>query len=232
MLQTAPLSKKKQRAPEQLLEQENTPMPQQIRIDVRIPEGHWAGDVSRSHPSAILRIEEHMPLSKGRGTARCWCDESVETTTEQHIGIDEVRVIGEGRFHVNITAGGGGFLRPMVDLGIVPRTPFEVRDGWVEWSMVASREKARSLLARFKEESIPHRLLSTRADQSRLLTPRQREVFELATREGYWDVPRRINLTEMAVLLGIAKSTLSSQLQRIESAVVHAFKEEIRRQSP
>ena len=60
---------------------------------------------------------------------------------------------------------------------------------------------------------------------------RQREVFEVASREGYWDVPRRINLTELAGLLNVAKSTLSNQLQRIESAVFHAFTEEIRRQS-
>ncbi|HII27737.1 MAG TPA: hypothetical protein HA353_04890 [Candidatus Poseidonia sp.] len=53
----------------------------------------------------------------------------------------------------------------------------------------------------------------------------------MASREGYWDVPRRINLTELAGLLDVAKSTLSSQLQRIESAVFHAFTEEIRRRS-
>jgi predicted DNA binding protein len=45
-------------------------------------------------------------------------------------------------------------------------------------------------------------------------------------------VPRRINLSELAKVLGVAKSTLSSQLQRIESAVFHAFTDEIRRQSP
>ena len=80
-------------------------------------------------------------------------------------------------------------------------------------------------------DEIPHRLLSTRSTSTRLLTPRQREVFEVASREGYWDVPRRINLTELAGLLNVAKSTLSNQLQRIESAVFHAFTEEIRRQS-
>ena len=39
-------------------------MAQQLRIDVRLPKGHWAGDVTRDHPSATLRIEQHMPLSK------------------------------------------------------------------------------------------------------------------------------------------------------------------------
>jgi predicted DNA binding protein len=36
----------------------------------------------------------------------------------------------------------------------------------------------------------------------------------------------------MANLLEISKSTLSAQLQRIESSVMHSFAEEIRRTSP
>jgi len=207
-------------------------MAQQLRLDVRLPEGHWAGDVTRTHPSATLRIEQHMPLSRGRGTARCWSSEGVHSTVEQHDGIDECVPLEDGRFSVTISAGGGGFLRPLVDLGVVPRTPFEVRDGWVEWTVEGSREQMRTLVNRFRSDEIPHRLLSTRSTTSRLLTVRQREVFEIASREGYWDVPRRINLTELAGLLEVAKSTLSNQLQRIEAAVFNAFTDEIRRQSP
>ena len=206
-------------------------MAQQLRIDVRLPQGHWAGDVTRDHPSVTLRIEQHMPLSKGRGTARCWSNEDIHTTVREHAGIDKCTDPEDGRFSVDISAGGGGFLRPLVDLGVVPRTPFEVRDGWVEWTVEGTRETMRALINRFRSDEIPHRLLSTRSTGARLLTPRQREVFEVASREGYWDVPRRINLTELASLLNVAKSTLSNQLQRIESAVFHAFTEEIRRQS-
>ncbi|HJM55332.1 MAG TPA: helix-turn-helix domain-containing protein [Poseidonia sp.] len=207
-------------------------MQQQIRIDVRLPEGHWAGDITRLHPSATLRIEQHMPLREGRGTARCWCDENLELNLQSHKGIDEYLGMDDGHFSVDISAGGGGFVGPLVDIGIVPRTPFEVRDGWAEWTIEATRNDVRELIQRFRIDEFPHRLVSTRNSRSRLLTQRQREVFELATREGYWDVPRRINLTELAAVLGVAKSTLSNQLQRIESAVFNAFAEDIRRQSP
>mgnify|MGYP000326441201 FL=1 len=64
---------------------------QQIRIEVRLPEGHWAGDVTRSHPSAVLRIDEHMPLQKGRGTAKASCSEDIAQTVGLHPGIEEVR---------------------------------------------------------------------------------------------------------------------------------------------
>ena len=205
---------------------------QQVRIEVRLPEGHWAGDVTRSHPSAVLRIEEHMPLQKGRGTARASCSEEIVETVSLHPGIEEVRSFGKQSFVVDIIAGGGGFLKPLLKVGVIPQTPFEVRDGWVEWTISCAREKVRDLLSSFDNEEIPHRLVSTRGLSNRLLTPRQRFVFDTAMQEGYYDVPRRITLTQLADVLDVAKSTLSAQLQRIESSIHHTYADEVRRRSP
>lgn len=205
---------------------------QQVRIEVRLPEGHWAGDVTRSHPSAILRIEEHMPLMKGRGTAKASCSEDITTTVGEHSGIEEVRALGSQQFAVDIIAGGGGFLKPLLRVGVIPHTPFEVRDGWVDWTIACAQGKVRDLIAGFDEERIPYRLLSTRGVSSRMLTPRQRLVFDTATQEGFYDVPRRVTLTALAAKLDVAKSTLSAQLQRIESTIMHAFADEVRKRSP
>lgn len=205
---------------------------QQIRIEVRLPEGHWAGDVTRSHPSAVLRIDEHMPLQKGRGTAKASCSEDIAETVGLHHGIEDVRAFDKHQFAVDIIAGGGGFLKPLLKVGVIPHTPFEVRDGWVDWTIACAQGKVRALIAGFDEERIPYRLLSTRGVSSRMLTPRQRQVFDAATQEGFYEVPRRISLTALAVKLDVAKSTLSAQLQRIESTVIHAFADEIRKRSP
>jgi predicted DNA-binding protein YlxM (UPF0122 family) len=207
-------------------------MAQQVRIEVRLPEGHWAGDVSRQNPSGILRIEEHMPLSRGRGMARCWSDFDMSSAIEEHAGVDARKSLSEQHFSVEIVAGGGGFLKPLRQAGVVPRTPFEIRDGWVEWFIEASKDNLKDMFRLFDESSIPYRLLSTRQNSNRLLTPRQLEVFEFALKKGYYDVPRKTSLSELAEQLGVAKSTLSSQLQRIESGVMYAFKDDIRSQSP
>jgi predicted DNA binding protein len=207
-------------------------MTQRVRIQIRLPEGHWSGDVSRSLPSIVLRIEETMSLGKGRGTATLSANEDVEMALEAHHGIDEVRSLGNQRFSVDIASGGGGFIRPVLDVGVVPRSPFEVHDGWVDWTFVCTSEQARDLLAALSKENIPYRLTSTRNSGSTLLTSRQRQIFDAAVREGYYDVPRRISLSKLATALDMAKSTLSAMLQRIESRVMHDMAEEIRRKSP
>ena len=204
----------------------------QMRIEVRLPNGHWAGDVSRSHPSSLLRIDEHMALTKGQGTGIISSTEDLSMTLVAHSGVADFEVVESNRYHVTINAGGGGFLKPLLELQVIPKTPFTIRDGWVDWIIECDRDKMRGLIERFKEENIPYRLVSTRSSSSRLLTERQRQVYDIALREGFYDPQRKITLTALAELLGVSKSTLSAQLQRVESTVMHFFSEEIRRRSP
>jgi AraC-like DNA-binding protein len=204
----------------------------QMRIEVRLPNGHWAGDVSRSHPSSLLRIDEHMALTKGQGTGIISSTEDLSMTLIAHQGVADFEVVESNRYHVTINAGGGGFLKPLLELQVIPKTPFTIRDGWVDWIIECDRDKMRGLIERFKEENIPYRLVSTRSSSSRLLTERQRQVYDIALREGFYDPQRKITLTALAELLGVSKSTLSAQLQRVESTVMHFFSEEIRRRSP
>ncbi len=203
-------------------------MTQNVRIQVRLPEGHWSGDVSRSLPSVVLRIEETMPLGKGRGTATLSAAEDVQAALREHAGIDEVRALGNQRFAVDIASGGGGFIRPLRTVGVVPRSPFEVTNGWVDWTFSCTSEQALNLLTELTKSGIPHNLVSTRKNESRLLTKRQLEIFDAAVKSGYYDVPRKVTLTTLAEQLNVAKSTLSASLQRIESKVMNGFENEIR----
>ncbi|MDP6334150.1 MAG: helix-turn-helix domain-containing protein [Candidatus Poseidoniaceae archaeon] len=204
----------------------------QMRIEVRLPNGHWAGDVTRKHPSSILRIDEHMALGKGKGSATITATEDISSTIMSHPGVNDFAIIESNRYSVTINAGGGGFLKPLLDVEVIPHTPFEVRDGWVDWVIECSRDKMRRLVDRLKADEIPHRLISTRCVSTRLLTNRQREIFDIAIREGFYDSKRKITLTALAGLLGISKSTLSAQMQRMESKIMDFFTEEIRRRSP
>ena len=66
----------------------------------------------------------------------------------------------------------------------------------------------------------------------RMLTPKQRQIFDSALNEGYWDTPRRITLSDLAGFMGLSKSTLSVHLHKIEGIVLNVFAEEVRRNSP
>ncbi len=197
-----------------------------------MPEGHWSGDVSRKRPEAVLRIEETMPLGRGRGVAKISSSSGLTVELNAHPGIDEVRELGSNRYEVDIAPKGGGYIKEIRDVGVIPQSPFEVRDGWVDWTIECSADKSRELVQLLREGGTPYRVVSTRSTGSRMLTPKQRLIFDSALNEGYWDTPRRITLSDLANLLGLSKSTLSVHLHKIEGIVLNVFAEEVRRNSP
>ena len=197
-----------------------------------MPEGHWSGDVSRKRPEAVLRIEETMPLGRGRGVAKISSSSGLTVELNAHPGIDEVRERGSNRYEVDIAPKGGGYIKEIRDVGVIPQSPFEVRDGWVDWTIECSADKSRELVQLLREGGTPYRVVSTRSTGSRMLTPKQRLIFDSALNEGYWDTPRRITLSDLANLLGLSKSTLSVHLHKIEGIVLNVFAEEVRRNSP
>ena len=202
-------------------------MSQIVRIEVRLPDGHWAGEATRNYPNAVLQIIETMPLGRGRGTAQIAAAAELITDLANLSGIEQVNSLGEGKASVTIASGGGGFIKPLRTIGVVPRTPFDVIDGWADWTIQCSSQQAKALVQEIKQENLPMRLKSTRASQERLLTARQREVFELGLRRGYWKAPREVTLTELSTELDIAKSTLSVLLHSIECKIIDRYYDEI-----
>ena len=113
-------------------------------------------------------------------------------------------------------------------VGLVPRTPFDVVDGWVSWTIQCTTELRKKFIEELKKAELPYRIKSTRISGKSLLTARQLEVFETARNKGYWATPRKISLVDLSKSLDISKSTLSVLLHSIEGKIVEEFYEEIR----
>lgn len=54
------------------------------------------------------------------------------------------------------------------------------------------------------------------------LTPRQREAFALARREGYYDYPRETTTRALADEMGVSKATFTEHLRRAEGRLLRA----------
>ncbi|WP_435179863.1 helix-turn-helix domain-containing protein [Halorussus sp. AFM4] len=54
------------------------------------------------------------------------------------------------------------------------------------------------------------------------LTDRQREALRTATEMGYYDVPRRVELEDVAEVLGVSRQAVSERLRRATEALVRA----------
>ena len=236
-----PLEIEKDPARKGIISKKSTEIPQILVIQIRLPNGHWAGDLTRAVPHLVLRIDEHMPLVGGRGSAKVSIvGQNISNCLDffdKYQGIEAYTVYKEAVNHlelnVTIAKKGGGFIKAVTKATIAPRTPFEVRDGWAEWEFVTDQEHARSLINSLKENLTPHKVVSfSHLLPTRLLTPRQREVFELALSEGFYETPRRTNLTKLAAILGISKSTVCELVQHIEHHIINEYRDLVLQNSP
>ena len=97
--------------------------------------------------------------------------------------------------------------------------------GGLEWRLLAPRRTAvETLVSTLKGRGIPVDLVSIKTVKgSGTLTDRQSRVLSLAYELGYFEFPKKINLTDLAKKLGVSKAALSETLRTGEEKVLHAY---------
>jgi predicted DNA binding protein len=95
----------------------------------------------------------------------------------------------------------------------------------VEWRILApARGAVGDLVRTLREQGLDVEVLGIRAARgSGALTERQDQVLSLAHKLGYFEFPKKINLSDLAKKLGVAKSTLSEILRTGEEKILHEY---------
>jgi len=98
-------------------------------------------------------------------------------------------------------------------------------DGGVEWRILApKREAVENLVRTLRSRGLVIEIVAIKtAKGSGSLTDRQDRVLSLAYKLGYFEFPKKINLSDLAKKLGVAKSTLSEILRTGEEKILHAY---------
>jgi hypothetical protein len=111
--------------------------------------------------------------------------------------------------------------------GLPLELPITIRDGEVTVELTASRDRLSAFTAQLEAFGMSFDVEYVRemVNSASLLTDRQRELLDVAVEEGYYDTPRGCSLTELAEEAGVAKSTASETLHRVEEKIVKQYVE-------
>jgi hypothetical protein len=206
----------------------------QARLLVDLPDGPWIADVSRDFPDAGFRVLTAVPdESAGFALIRLAARDvdDVLAAMRDHEALAKVSVMagGEGVATVRIETNAPLLLVAAKRSGLPIEMPLDIENGVAEVDVTGEHERVAALGKRFDEMGLEYELdrVRQRVDPVRLLTDRQQELLLTAVELGYYDVPRRSTLTEVADHLGIAKSTCSETLQRVERTVVREFVDDL-----
>ncbi|MWV65380.1 helix-turn-helix domain-containing protein [Halorubrum sp. JWXQ-INN 858] len=208
----------------------------QARLLVDLPEGPWVGEVSREFPDARIEVLTALP-GDGAGFAlvQLTADDidSLLDAIAAHETIAEVSVmaVDDGVATVQIEAHAPLLMIAAQRAGVPIEMPVEIENGVARIDVTGSHERVaefgRMLRAVGAEFDVVY--VQQRLNPGGSLTDRQREVLFEAVERGYYDVPRTCTLTEVAEHVGIAKSTCSEVLQRVERTIVREFVDDLPR---
>ena len=105
--------------------------------------------------------------------------------------------------------------------------PYEIRDGKVKVTLLGSAKQVRNFIKPLEDAGVRYRVVSfTDAQFSphsplNRLTEKQRRALITAYTLGYYDVPKKIGLVQLAERLDRAHSTLDVQLRRAERRLLN-----------
>lgn len=97
--------------------------------------------------------------------------------------------------------------------------------GGLEWRLLAPRRSSiEAVVGTLKGRGISVELVAIKTVKgSGTLTDRQARVVSLAFELGFFDFPKKINLSDLAKKLGVSKSSLSETLRTAEEKILHEY---------
>ena len=205
-------------------------------IRIELSGGRWKTDVSRAHADVSFRILSTV-LNGDRaietvvvfGCDIAGCLPEIET----HPDIDAFETVDrhEGHATIQIESLEPAILSAASRSGTPLVYPAVLNHGELTATVVGTHAGISSLGERLQAESLGFEVEYVRSehDVGQVLTDRQEEVLLTAVEHGYYRSPRECTLTEVADILGIAKSTCSATLQRSEESIVKYFCRQQRR---
>jgi DNA binding protein with HTH domain len=121
--------------------------------------------------------------------------------------------------HLRVVHRTSAFLPVFRMLQLQQRFPFTIQNGVASWVVIGAEGKIRRLLALLRRRSPGLGVVSVSHQEAPgrgPLTVRQTEIFRRAMARGYFEVPRRVTLSELAGEMQMAISSLSEALAVIE----------------
>lgn len=182
---------------------------------------------------ATVNLVEQKPLSEGLLGTLVEIDpgpsdpEAIVTDLRQNPYIDDMEAIvpRKGKVLANLTVRECHACQTLAESDcFLTEATARGTDG-LEWRILAPKKSSvEALVSRLQRRGLEVELRAVKTVKAGGgLTDRQEQVISLAYRLGYFEFPKKVNLTQLARKLGVSKSTLSEILRAGEAKILHAY---------
>ncbi|MFX1456259.1 MAG: helix-turn-helix domain-containing protein [Promethearchaeota archaeon] len=199
------------------------------KIKLKVPEEKWISEIFDSFPDTELDILNFFPYDFETNIGnvimeiRHYKVKQILEMLEQQPSILELNILNmkENRVKINVKTTNPYLLFIVIKFGAIVEFPIRVRDKYTIWTLISTREQLNNVLTLYEEFGIKYSILQIVnpplevGDDVNGLSFEESQILNTAIKLGFFEVPRKISLVELANKLGKSKSWTSELLRKI-----------------
>ncbi len=203
--------------------------PSLARVKIKFPDQLWISEIFKKFPDVKMEILYFLPYDLEKSIGNAVIDilyydiNSIINKIKNHKSVFGFSVVDqeENRIKINVKTKDPFLLYGVIKCGVLVNFPVPVRDGYAYWRLISTRGRIDELLTLFEHKNINFKLLNIGnspyplEDDKLKLSFEESEVLDKAIKLGFFEIPRKISLEELANNLGKSKSALSVMLRKI-----------------
>lgn len=203
--------------------------PSLARVKIKFPSDIWISEIFKKFRDIRMEILYFLPydLEKSIGNAIIEIMhhdlDSILQEIKNHGSVFEFSELErkENKVKFNVKTRDPYLLYALIKCGVLVDFPVRVREGYAFWRLISTRSRIDQLLTVFEKKNIEFELLRIGNspynidDEKYRLNLDEEDVLTKAIETGFFDVPRKISLEDLARDLGKSKSALSVILRKI-----------------
>ena len=208
------------------------------RIKIKFPDKIWISELFKSFPDVRMEIQYFLPYDLENSIGNSIIEithydlKSIIDLIRAHESVLEFSILEQenNRVKFNVKTYDPYLLYALIKCGVLVDFPVNVRQGNAYWRLIANRDRIDQLLTIFDDRKIDYELLRignspyNLEDEAYKLTLEESNVLNEAINRGFFEIPRKISLEDLANQLGKSKSALSVMLRKIIKKKVIAEK--------
>ena len=200
-------------------------------LEFNVPETKCLYRISKKHPNLAFKNISMLPLPDDMGNtlvevASVGVKNLIEDLKKERNIIDHSIVL-ETQDHtlVNIKVEDPMVLKLLTKHHVIIDYPLMVQDGIAQVNLIGERKDIDGILTDLEKKRVNFKIISLGAqeDPHEILTGKQKDVLVKSLEKGFFEIPRKISLTDLAKEFDVSPAALSEMLRRLSKRLAEHY---------
>jgi predicted DNA binding protein len=202
----------------------------QVKLTFRLPETKCMFTISTKYPDLQFKNISMLPTLGNAGNTLIEVNGArskelvADLKREKNISAVKVLLDSEDQVLINARINEPLILNLMSANDVIIDYPMIIQDGEGSITLIGERPNIDALLETFEAKGISYTIKSIGGiEPDEILSEKQKEVLTKSLKAGFFDVPRKMSLTDLAAEFDVSPTALSEMIRRLSKRLAEHY---------